>query len=64
MEKVKNQQGLRVVLFEPQYSGDESENNDQDNFWEMPQNKNKELEFNSSGSDNYEEDFLGVNQPN
>ena len=36
MEKVKNQQGLRVVLFEPQYSGDESENNDQDNFWEMP----------------------------
>lgn len=64
MEKVKNQQGLRVVLFEPQYSGDESENNDQDNFWEMPQNKNKELELNSSGSDNYEEDFLGVNQPN
>lgn len=35
MEKVKNQQGLRMVLFEPQYSGDESENNDQENFWEM-----------------------------
>ena len=28
-EKVKNHKGLKIVLFEPLYSGDESENNDQ-----------------------------------
>ena len=29
----------------------------------MPQNQNQNTVF-SSGSDDYEEDFLGVNQPN
>ena len=41
------------MVFEPEYSGDESESNDQPNDWEREE---KDEEMVSSGSDNFSED--------
>ena len=53
---------MDLCLFEPEFSGDDSSENDNPNIWEK--DGYDDADAISSGSDNFEEDFVAQYDPN